>query len=95
MLERAYSVTSVHPSLSAFRDGVSNLHLSFSGISNLSLSFSFFMWGGGWGGGGEVVSFVFWGFFLAHLSKKLRVSYCHHPMSVVRRSSSTISLLTL
>ena len=26
---------------------------------------------------------------------KLRVSYCHHPMSVVRRSSSTISLLTL
>ena len=29
--------------------------------------------------------------FLAHLS----ISYCHHPMSVVRRSSSTISLLTL
>ena len=27
--------------------------------------------------------------------QKLRVSYCHHPMSVVRRSSSTISLLTL
>ena len=27
--------------------------------------------------------------------QKLRVSYCHHPLSVVRRSSSTISLLTL
>ena len=28
--------------------------------------------------------------------QKLRVSYCHHPMSVVvRRPSSTISLLTL
>ena len=25
----------------------------------------------------------------------LRVSYCHHPLSIVRRSSSTISLLTL
>ena len=32
------------------------------------------------------------GFFLAHLSHRLRVSYCHWPMSVVRRPSSTIAL---
>ena len=30
--------------------------------------------------------------FLAHLSHRLRVSYCHWPMSVVRRASSTIVL---
>ena len=30
--------------------------------------------------------------FLAHLSHRLRVSYCHWPMSVVRRASSTIAL---
>ena len=29
---------------------------------------------------------------LAHLSHRLRVSYCHGPMSVVRRPSSTIAL---
>ena len=29
--------------------------------------------------------------FLAHLSQRLRVSYCHQPMSVVRRVSSTIA----
>ena len=29
---------------------------------------------------------------LAHLSHRLRVSYCHWPMSVVRRASSTIAL---
>ena len=33
--------------------------------------------------------------FFSSPEQKLRVSYCHHPMSVVRRSSSTISLLTL
>ena len=30
--------------------------------------------------------------FLAHLSHRLRVSYCHWQMSVVRRPSSTIAL---
>ena len=30
--------------------------------------------------------------FLAHLSHRLRVSYCHWPMSVVCRASSTIAL---
>ena len=34
-------------------------------------------------------------FFFSSPEHKLRVSYCHHPMSVVRHSSSTISLLTL
>ena len=29
--------------------------------------------------------------FLAHLSHRLMVSYCHQPMSVVRRASSTIA----
>ena len=33
--------------------------------------------------------------FFSSPEQKLRVSYCHHPMSVVCRSSSTISLLTL
>ena len=28
---------------------------------------------------------------LAHLSQRLGVSYCHQPMSVVRRVSSTIT----
>ena len=28
--------------------------------------------------------------FLAHLSHRLRVSYCHWPMSVVRRASSVV-----
>ena len=28
--------------------------------------------------------------FLAHLSQRLRVSYCHQPMSVVRRQSSVV-----
>ena len=28
---------------------------------------------------------------LAHLSQRLRVSYCHQPMSVVRHMSSTIA----
>ena len=32
--------------------------------------------------------------FFSSPEHELRVSYCHHPMSVVRRSSSTISLLT-
>ena len=31
------------------------------------------------------------GTFLAHLSHRLRVSYCHWPMSVVHRPSSNIS----
>ena len=30
--------------------------------------------------------------FLAHLSHRLRVSYCHWPSCVVRRPSSTIAL---
>ena len=41
MVERAYNVTPVRPSISVrIWDGISNLHLSFSGISNLRLSFS-------------------------------------------------------
>ena len=41
MVERAYSIIPVHPSVSVcIQDGVSNLHLSFSGVSNLRLSFS-------------------------------------------------------
>ena len=46
----------------------------------------------------EILCFIFdrvvspcW-VFLAHLSHRLRVSYCHWPMSVVRRLSSTIAL---
>ena len=40
MMERAYSVTPVCPSLSVHvRDDVSSFRLSFSGISNLRLSF--------------------------------------------------------
>ena len=37
--------------------------------------------------------FLCWSFFSSP-EQKLRMSYCHHPMSVVHRSSSTISLLT-
>ena len=40
MMERAYSVTPVHPSISVMGDGIGNLRLSFSGLSNLRLSFS-------------------------------------------------------
>ena len=29
--------------------------------------------------------------FLAHLSHKLKVSYCHHQISVVRRSSCVVN----
>ena len=40
MVERAYSVTFVCPSISVqVQDGVSNLYLSFSGISNFCLVF--------------------------------------------------------
>ena len=33
--------------------------------------------------------------FISSPEQKLRVSYCHHPMSVVHRSLSTIGLLTI
>ena len=43
------------------------------------------------GAGGGVWSFFSLGpDFLAHLSHRLRVSYCHWPMSVVRRALSVV-----
>ena len=33
--------------------------------------------------------------FFSSPEQKLRVSYCYHPMSIFRRPTSTISLLTL
>ena len=34
------------------------------------------------------------GLFLAHLSQRLRVSYCHQPMSVVRRATCVMRRLS-
>ena len=50
----------------------------------------------GCGGEGNISKFpeadLYLDSLLAHLSHRLRVSYCHWPMSVVRRASSTIAL---